>query len=99
MGELESEPVEAVAGEGEEKPRRRGVLFWTIVCLGVLVNYVLVFPFPIMWYFESDFYDTSPLWLDDLVEWTVIPLEIMAEFEPYGAYLDWAYAIVEAVVS
>ena len=96
MGEPESEPL--VMEGAEEKPRRRGVLFWSIVCVGVLVNYVLIFPFPIMWYFESDFYDTSPLWLDDIVEWTVIPLEMMADVEPYDAYLNWVYEIVEAIV-
>ena len=98
MDEPESEPL-GVEDDGQEKTRRRGVLFWTIVCLGVLVNYVLIFPFPIMWYFESDFYDTSPIWLDDIVEWTVIPLEMMAEIEPYETYLEWVYTLVEAVIN
>lgn len=92
MGEPEPE---LAAGEEEKKKHRRGILICTAVCFGLLVNYVLLFPFPVMWYFDSEFYDTSPIWMDNIVEWMIVPLEVMSGFEPYGTYLEWAYELVE----
>ena len=86
--ETEGEVVEP----NESVVLRKKIGGWVLITFGVLLSYVFVYP--IILFSIEPIWDRWE-WVDDVVEFSVVPLDYLHESVPaYRGFIDWIDSII-----
>ena len=86
--ETEGEVVEP----NESVVLRKKIGGWVVITFGVLLSYVFVYP--IILFSIEPIWDRWE-WVDDVVEFSVVPLDYLHESVPaYRGFIDWIDSII-----
>ena len=81
-----------IAESTERMVMRKKIGIWTLITFGVLLSYVFVYP--IILFSIEPIWDRWE-WVDDVVEFSVVPLDYLHESVPaYRGFIDWIDSII-----